>query len=217
MRYKPPQRLPKPQLKDLNGLRVCLILPPSAEAQLLSSHLVRIGCVPVISWPIPKTLPEKIDFGIVIVEPDYRVEMSALAQSLHELSPPLIAIVEYEDPSTLQLVLEVRAEAVIQRPIKPFGLLTNLMIARANWQLRAEAAANFINLEKKQLVLSKIETARVLIKQQCKMSDEEAHRRMQKLAMNTRCSLEVIAEKIITDKAPTGLLALLNDTPVKHK
>ena len=60
---------------------------------------------------------------------------AAVARS-DELRPTLIAIVGYEDPSTLQLVLEAGAVAVIERPIRPFGLLTNLTIARSIW-LRA--------------------------------------------------------------------------------
>jgi len=45
--------------------------------------------------------------------------------------PTLLAVVSYEDPSTLQLVLEAGAVAVIERPIRPFGLLTNLTIGAA--------------------------------------------------------------------------------------
>jgi AmiR/NasT family two-component response regulator len=201
----------KTQLSDLNGLQVGVMLPPSAETHLLLQHLQRIGCEPNNLWPIPETLPISIDVVITTVEPEYRLNMSQLLVSLNELSPPFIAIVEYEDPSTLQLILEMRTAAVIERPIKPFGLLTNLMIARDNWQQRVNSAAERDKIANQQMCISKIHLAELLLIHKNKIRPADAYRTLQKMAMNTRRSLEQVAEEIICKDAPEGLEDLLDD------
>jgi len=57
-------------------------------------------------------------------------------------------VVGYEDPTTLQLVLEAGAVAVIERPIRPFGLLTNLTIARSIWLEKRETEKRIRKLER---------------------------------------------------------------------
>lgn len=200
----------KTQLSDLNGLQVAVMLPPSAETHLLVQHLQRIGCEPSILWPIPETLPSHIDVVIITVEPEYRLNMSLLSVSLNELSPPFIAIVEYEDPSTMQLILEMRTAAVIERPIKPFGLLTNLMIARENWQQRVNSAVERENIANQKLSLSKIQLAELLLVHKRKVHQADSYRTLQKMAMNTRRSLEQVAEEIICSDAPEGLERILD-------
>lgn len=201
----------KPRLSDLNGLRVCLILPPSPETQFLVKHLQRIGCVPVSGWPIPETLPNDIDAAIVTVDPEHRKQISALVASSPDFGPPLVALVEYEDPSTLQLVLEIRADAVIERPVKPFGLLTNLMIARSSWLQRMDTLAQLEKIETRQHALSKISLAKILLKKQTNLTDDQAYRALQKRAMNNRCSLESIAEEILSERAPDTLIRALEE------
>ena len=197
MSRKKPERDTRPRLSDLKGLRVCVFLPPSAETQVLTKHLERIGCVAQPCWPIPDSLPPDIEVGIITVEPEFRDRVWTLAASVEDLGPPLIAVAGYEDPSTLQLVLELRAAAVIERPVKPFGLLTNLMIAREVWHRRKRSAERVEAAEARHLALSKIALARILLAQRTGIPAEEAHRCLQKTAMDARLSMEAVAERII--------------------
>lgn len=144
------------------------------------------------------------------------MQISALAKTISEVGPPLIALVEYEDPSTLQLVLEIRAAAVIGRPVKPFGLLTNLMIARSSWQQRADALAKLNDTLAQQLAFSKVTVAKILLKQQDNISDSQAHRIIQKRAMDNRCSLEMIAKEIMAERAPEELLRAFDEYAKQH-
>ncbi|MBJ7536831.1 ANTAR domain-containing protein [Marinomonas sp. C1424] len=194
------------------------MLPPSAETQLLIKHLQRIGCEPIILWPILKELPKNIDTVITTVEPEYRLKMNLLLDSLNELSPPFIAIVEYEDPSTLQLILEMRTAAVIERPIKPFGLLTNLMIARESWQQRVNISVEREKLALKVEQTSRIGIAELLLMHNNKIDQNNARRLLQKMAMNSRRSLEQVAQKVLCNEAPEGLTDILNhmQNPTQH-
>lgn len=209
MSREKPKQIAKPRLSDLGGIRISLMLPPSPEIQLLSAHLARIGCISVSGWPIPEVIPDDADVIITTVEPEYREAVHALLVGIDDLGPPIIALAEYEDPSTLQLILEMRAVAVIERPIKPFGLLTNLMIARDVWHRRRETVDRVAEAEQRHLALSKVAVAKILLAEETGVTDAEAHKKLQKLAMDSRSSLEKTAEKIIADGAPPGLMSAI--------
>jgi len=125
-------------LRDLRGLRVQVVHPPDSERVRLVEHLRRIGCMVETQWPIPECWTGSSDVMLLAVEHDVRGDIQRLLKSSDGPRPTLIAVVGYEDPSTLQLVLEAGAVAVIERPIRPFGLLTNLTIARSIWLEKRE-------------------------------------------------------------------------------
>ncbi|AFT72246.1 Aliphatic amidase regulator [Alloalcanivorax dieselolei B5] len=196
-----PKTTGKPKISDLKGMRVLVLLPPGSEAEGLMTHLVRIGCLPRLYWPIPQTLPEDIDVIIVTVDSGARADVRGLAGQLTDLSPPVIALVGYEDPSTLQMVLELRAAAVIERPVKPFGLLTNLMISRDVRQRRRQNIQRIAETENRHLALSTVEVAKIILCHVQKMEMSQTHRYLQKAAMDSRNSIEAVAERIISENA----------------
>lgn len=186
-------------LRELNGLRVLVLHPLDAESRLLMSHLKRIGCVPTQLWPLPDRLDMETDVVVLPIEEDQRDAIQRLADSLTELSPPLVGIVEYENPATLQLVLQSGCSGVIERPIRPFGLLTQLLLARTAWRQQAATLAHMRKLEGRYAAVSKIATAKTLLIAREGITEHEAHRRIQSRAMSTRSSLEDTAQSIINE------------------
>ncbi|MDA4848699.1 ANTAR domain-containing protein [Hoeflea sp. E7-10] len=176
---------------------------------MLAAHLGRIGCLAISGWPIPEKLPTDVDVIITTVDPEHREAVQGLIEQIEDLGPPIIALAEYEDPSTLQLVLELRAVSVIERPVKPFGLLTNLMIARDVWRRRWESVERVKDAENRHFALSKVAVAKIVIAEQQGLSDVDAHKSLQKMAMDTRSSLESSAERVIAEGAPPGLISAL--------
>lgn len=200
----------KPRISDLKGTRVLVLLPPGEEAEALVTHLIRIGCLPRLEWPIPARLPDDADVAIVTVEADARDEVRRLIDNLTDRSPPTIALTGYEDPSTLQLVLELGAAAVIERPIKPFGLLTNLMISRDLWRRRQGDARRIAQAEGRALALTAVHVAKLMLCHQHQMDLVEAHKHLQKAAMNGRKSIEAVAQEMIV--AQPGLALSLGES-----
>lgn len=186
-------------LRELNGLRVMVLHPQDAESRLLMSHLKRIGCVPTQQWPLPERLGAEADVVVLPIEEDQRDAIQRLAGSLTELSPPLVGIVEYENPATLQLVLQSGCTGVIERPIRPFGLLTQLLLARTAWRQQAATLAQMRKLEGRYAGVSKVATAKTLLIAREGITEHEAHRRIQSRAMATRSSLEDVAQTIINE------------------
>lgn len=186
-------------LRELNGLRVMVLLPQDAESRLLMSHLKRIGCVPTLQWPLPDRLGADVDVVVLPIEEDQREAIQRLADSLTDLSPPLVGIVEYENPATLQLVLQSGCTGVIERPIRPFGLLTQLLLARTAWRQQAATLAHVRKLEGRYAAASKVATAKTLLIAREGITEHEAHRRIQSRAMATRSSLEDVAQTLINE------------------
>ena len=184
-------------LRDLRGLRVEVMHQPDAERASLGEHLTRIGCVPTNVWPFPDHLTAASDLVIVSIEHDTRDGLRRLFSDRNGACGTVIGIVGYENPSTLQLVLEIGAHAVIERPIRPFGLLTQLVIARSLWLIQHEAARRAQRLERKLSGLQVIHRARLLLMANDKLSEKEAYEAIRRQAMAKRLPIEDVAAIII--------------------
>jgi AmiR/NasT family two-component response regulator len=184
-------------LRDLRGLRVQVIHAPDAEGVGLIEHLRRIGCTVEAQWPIPQAFSNAVDVVLLSIDHDNREEISRLLRSQSEQPPVLIAVVGYENPSTLQLVLESGALAVIERPIRPFGLLTNLTIARSLWMERQDASRRIRKLERKLSGIQKIQKAKSILMEKQGLNEDDAYQTLRRQAMAKRVPMEEMATAII--------------------
>jgi AmiR/NasT family two-component response regulator len=184
-------------LRDLRGLRVQVVHPPDNERVRLVEHLRRIGCMVETQWPVPDGWTDGFDIMLLAIEHDVRNEIQRLLKSNEGARPTLIAIVGYEDPSTLQLVLEAGAVAVIERPIRPFGLLTNLTIARSLWLERRESEKKYRKLERKLAGMQRIQKAKAILMDGQGLSEADAYESIRRQAMAKRLSMDDMAAAII--------------------
>jgi len=184
-------------LRDLRGLRVLVVHPPDSERTRLVEHLHRIGCRVEMRWPVPDSFGDGCDVMLLAIEHDVRAEIQRLLKSSDGPRPTLIAIVGYEDPTTLQLVLEAGAVAVIERPIRPFGLLTHLTIARSLWLEKRETEKRIRKLERKLSGLQRIQKAKAILMDGQGLSEAEAYESIRRQAMAKRLSMDDMASAII--------------------
>ncbi len=184
-------------LRDLRGLRIEVMHPPDADGTSLVEHLSRIGCVATTIWPLPDELAAAPDIVVLAVDHDSREPLRRLFGGQDRRLPTVIGIVEYENPSTLQLVLEIGAHAVIERPVRPFGLLTQLAIARSLWLQQQEVGQRVQKLERKLAGMQKVQRARLILMASEAMTEEEAYQAIRRQAMSKRLSLEDMAAAII--------------------
>ncbi len=184
-------------LRDLRGLRVQVVHPPDSERVRLIEHLRRIGCMVEAQWPVPESWSESCDVMLLAIEHDVRDDIQRLLKSGDGPRPTLIAIVGYEDPTTLQLVIEAGAVAVVERPIRPFGLLTNLTIARSLWLERRESQKRLRKLERKLSGLQRIQKAKAILMEGQGLSETDAYESIRKQAMAKRISMDDMAAAVI--------------------
>jgi two-component system, response regulator / RNA-binding antiterminator len=184
-------------LRDLRGLRIEVMHPPDADGVSLVEHLGRIGCITTTVWPLPEELDPASDLIVLAIEHDSREPLRRLFRNQDRRLPTVIGIVGYENPSILQLVLEIRAHAVIERPIRPFGLLTQIAMARSLWLEQQEVAIRIQKLERKLGGIQKIQRARLILMERQGLSEEEAYQTIRRQAMSKRMGMEQMATAII--------------------
>ncbi len=187
----------KSALRDLRDLRVQVIHPPDEEGKSLVEHLKRIGCTVEAVWPIPDSPAAHADILMLAIDFHAREEIRDLLRGQNDEGPTIIAIVNYENPSTLQLVLEFGALAVTEKPIRPFGLLTTVILARTLWINRRERARKVRKLEAKLSGIQKIQRAKTILMQSQNLTEDEAYATLRKQAMSKRIAMEEMANAIV--------------------
>lgn len=184
-------------LRDLKGLRVQVIHPPDQQGLALVEHLRRIGCSCETTWPLPDAISPAAAVVLVSVEQENREKILKLFRPVEPSDPALLAVVSFEDPGTLQVVLECGALAVIERPIRPFGLLTNLTIARALWLERQNASKRIRKLERKLAGNNRILKAKSILMETQGLSEQAAYESIRGQAMAKRMPMDDLAMAII--------------------
>ncbi|MGJ7579354.1 ANTAR domain-containing response regulator [Variovorax sp. RHLX14] len=184
-------------LRELPELKIVVVHPPDEEGDALVSHLRRVGCMVSVTWPVPATLASNADVLFLLIEGEARAATEALLKALPKPEPTVIAIVNYEDPTTLQLVLESGAFAVVQKPIKPFGLLANLIAARSIWVERQALLKENRKLRRKITSDQAMSRAKTILMASKGIGEVEAYQAIRAQAMSKRLSMEQIASSII--------------------
>src|SRR6266568_6824801 len=115
-------------IEDLRGARVLVVHPRDAEGDALIDQLKRIGCNVRGMWPPPAEMPRDVDTVFHYVEAS---ETPAFPASAVDDGPTLVAIVDYENPTILKRLLDSNAHGVVNKPIRSFGILSSLVLARS--------------------------------------------------------------------------------------
>ena len=97
----------------------------------------------------------------------------------------------------LRQLLEAGAVAVIERPIRPFGLLTNLTIARSIWLEKRETEKRIRKLERKLSGIQRIQKAKAILMDGQGLSEADAYESIRRQAMAKRLSMDDMATAII--------------------
>lgn len=174
-----------------------VIHPHDTDGESLVEHLRRIGCRVDPRWPIPDQPLENVDVLIITIDRETHGQISDLLRRMSDPKPAVLAVVNYENPATLQLVLETDALAVIGKPVRPFGLLTNLVLSRNLLQSQQAAAERIKKLEAKIAGQKKIAKAKSILMETQGLSERQAYDSLRTQAMAKRISMEQIADAII--------------------
>lgn len=193
-RDKRAQETPK-LLRELRALPVAVFHAQDSDGEQLTQQLQRIGCQVQAFWP---PLPEPLaDTNLVFlaVRPD--VIKLEFPWSKAENAPTIIAVVNYENPVIVDALLRLGAKSVIASPVRSFGLLSALVVARhVNEQARTKNR-QIARLEGKLFGIRKVSEAKSILMETRGISDKEAYQVIREQAMSKRVSTEEIANAII--------------------
>jgi AmiR/NasT family two-component response regulator len=182
-------------LKDLRMLRVAVCHPDDADGAQLVQQLQRIGCQVQAFWPPLPQLPEGVELVFLAVRPD--IIALDFAWCSGENSPALIAVVAYENPTIVEAVLRIGAKAILPAPVRSFGLLSALVLARAlNGQIGAQSK-RIAKLELKLAGQRNVLEATRILSVSRGISDDAAFDLIRNQAMAKRVTKEEIATAIV--------------------
>ena len=185
------------RLRDLRGLNVAVVHPPDSNGQVILEQLGRIGCRVDLIWPPEKGLPSKVDVLFAGVFFDSQEQMKAMLRKAEKPVPAIIAVVDYENPAMLELVLDLGAVAVTSKPVGSFGIMTNMVVARDCQRRLHDQQEKIFRLEKKLAGQKVIAKAKSILMEMHQLSEADAFETIRKQAMSKRTSIEDMAQAII--------------------
>lgn len=182
-------------LHDLRTLRVAVYHPQDRDSEGLLLQLARIGCHVQAFWPPASAPPEGIDLVFLAVHPN--IALPAWASARDTRRPIIIAVVTYENPTVIEAVLKLGVESVVTSPVKAFGLLATIVVARQiNHQHNLLVKQNQ-RAEGKLLGMRLVLEAKMILMDAKRISEEDAYRLMREQAMVKRVTVEQIARTIV--------------------
>lgn len=192
---RPTLRVTPTQVKELRALKLALIHPDDSDRLQLMQQILRIGCQVQPIWPPVPVLPEGIDIALVAVRPDSLKFSFEWAQG--EDSPAVIAVVTYENPTILEAVLKLGAKAVLPSPVRSFGLMSALVVAREAHKEYCVLARRLRKVEAKLLGARRIADAKNILIKTHNVTETQAYDLIREQAMKKRTTTEEIALAII--------------------
>ncbi|MCG3770187.1 MAG: Aliphatic amidase regulator [Nitrosomonadaceae bacterium] len=187
-------------LRELRSLRILIVHPIGSERDELIQQLKRIGCQVHIEWPKPSFIGP--GYGAVFCLIDEGMDGQALGFTRPEV--PLIAIMQFESPTVIRAVLESGATGIINKPIRPNGILTALIMARSIHRYEANQEKKIAKLKDSLKSRQLIDRAVQTLSELKTIGIDEAYELIRQQATSKRVSMSVIAEAILN---AGGLLA----------
>jgi AmiR/NasT family two-component response regulator len=192
----PTGRLGEQLLRELRSLHVCIFHPPNEDGVLLTQQLQRIGCQVHSFWPPHKVPVAGSDIVFIGLYPDTIGCDFRWCEA--EDSPPVVAVVNYENPTIIDAVLRVGARAVVASPVRSFGVLSAVVLARQISGDIKRLRKRVSRLEERVGGARKIAEAQEILVRQRGITKTEAYQAIRERAMGKRVSIEEIASAIVT-------------------
>ncbi len=148
-------------------------------------------------WPPPISYAEDIDIVFVLLDRLIESRLSFHWQAENP-SAVLIAVIDYENPLSIDRLLNMRVNAVIGLPIRPFGILTNLLAAVNNHRRERRLRQSLSRLQAKLESSRIIERAKLAIMLTDNHSEKEAYGVLRQLAMKRRTTVDMVSGEILS-------------------
>ena len=194
-------------MEDLRGARVLVVHPRDAEGDALIDQLKRIGCNVRGLWPPPAEIPRDVDTVFHLVE---AAETPDFTASATDDGPTFVAIIDYENPTVLKRLLDSNAHGVVNKPIRSFGILSSLVLARSAHGYARRLQGKVQKLEETLKSRRDVDKAVKILVTLKKIGETEAYELIRQQATQKRLSMAQIATTIIGAQEVLGGLGLMD-------
>jgi len=191
--------------EDLRSICVAVVYPPGEDRDIVVQQLQRIGCRLRIIWPFPAEPPKNTDVIFFHVTQELEGRSSWTAS---QVDAALVALSDYESPTTLKLLLDTHAHGVLNKPFRSSGILSMLVLARSaqGFQLRLQAKID--KLETTMKSRRQIEKGiRILVDHQ-RMTEAQAYEHMRSRATGLRVTVAEVAAMLVEAQEAMDKLGL---------
>ena len=189
------QRSTPDLLRNLRNLRVLVFHPKDADGEMLTQQLQRIGCQVMTMWPPLPELPDTVDVVYCAVRPDHAAVQCVWMGE--ESAIPLIAIINYENPTVIDAAMRMGASVILNSPVRSSGILSTLAMAQHTHAELRELRRRLVRLQQKLLSANQVSQAKAILVRTRAVDDAQAYRIIREQAMSKRVPTEEIARAII--------------------
>ena len=144
--------------------------------------------------PFPAEPPANTDVIFFQVSQELQGSSTWCASSV---DATLIALSEYESPTTLKLLLDTSAHGVITRPFRSSGILSTLVLARSAQGFQARLQGKVRKLEDTIKARRQIEKAIRVLSESRQLSETQAYEHMRTRATTLRVTVAEVSAMII--------------------
>jgi AmiR/NasT family two-component response regulator len=177
-------------------LSVAVFHPADEDGEELLLQLRRIGCHAQAFWPPVPHLPEGADVVFIAVRPDTAVPN--WLDDRDAAAPTIIAIVNYENPTIVDMVVRLEVHGIVPSPIRAFGLMSALVVARQIRNSRTALTRQVQRLESKLAGVRHVAEAKAILMRARNVSEPDAYQIIRDQAMAKRTTVEHIAYAIVS-------------------
>ena len=181
--------------RNPRDLRVMVFVPEDWDREMLSQQLKRIGCQVSAAWPPMPKLPDKTDLifcAAMVQQASIKMEWMGV-----ECMTPVIAVVNYENPTILELALRMGAKNILVSPFRSSGVLSALTASLHSHEELQVLRRQKLRLEEKLLFAGLISDAKAVLMRTGSMSNSDAYQRLRNQAMTLRIPIEEVARSVI--------------------
>ena len=181
----------------LKNLQICLIHQGGHDAEEILNQIHRIGCRCDLIWS--PTLETELAYDVIITElgVEHYTVLKSILKKRQGFDPTIIALVDYESPRTLEIMMEFDASAVLTKPVHNFGILATLVLARWNWQKIRKAEERVTKLEKRVAKQGLVVKAIAVVMKKRQISEQDAYNLIRSQAMSKRIAVVELCESLI--------------------
>ncbi|WAC74599.1 ANTAR domain-containing protein [Roseateles sp. SL47] len=190
--------------EDLRKICVAVVYPPGEERDVVVQQLQRIGCRLKVLWPFPSEPPKDADVIFFWVSQ----ELEGTTWTASAVNATLVALSDYESPTTLKLLLDTHAHGVITKPFRSSGILSTLVLARSSYGFQQRQQGKIDKLEATIKSRRQLEKAiRTLVDHQ-HMSEAQAYEHIRARATSLRITVAEVASMLIEAQEAMDKLGL---------
>jgi AmiR/NasT family two-component response regulator len=181
-------------IRELRKLRAYVIHPPGSVCDELVRHLKRIGCQVDTLWPVPDRWPTHADIVFCVFGDHSSLDVGALKR---DRDGTLIGIIEYESPTVVRELLEADVQAIIGKPIHPFGILSTLAVASSRYRFERRQNSKIAKLEETLRSRRVVNNAVHHLAAKRSISEEQAYQCIRRWSLEGRASMTSVADQVL--------------------